>query len=162
MCTIQIGFFFFCLCIQTFPSFPFFITPSRIVFVSMYTVTHFVVYLFPDHAPPPITKQTSQIEQIPLHFRSSWLMPRGLQPMEAAAASYVRLTTLMGVGDSCNGADLLIREHRCPTNLSILCASHTNRATAFSGEPWMKNNTQMAANGLSAGENLEQTTPTHL
>lgn len=111
---------------------------------------------------PPITKQTSEIEQIPLHFHSSRLMLR----RRSACGSHCSLI--------CNGAD----HPRCiqgvtdvteltywsgsavaPANLSILCARRTNRATAGSGVPRMKNNTQMAANGPSAGLNSEQTRP---
>lgn len=46
-----------------------------------------------------------------------------------------------------------------PTSLSIVCANRTNRATAGSRVPRMKNSTQMAAGSPRARANLEQTHP---
>lgn len=111
---------------------------------------------------PPITKQTSETEQIPLHLHSSRLMLHRLSA-HGSHCSFI-----------CNWAD----HPRCirgvtdvpeltywsgstiaPTNLSILCASRTNRATAGSGVPRMKNNTQMAANSPRTGENFQHPSP---
>ena len=109
---------------------------------------------------PTITKQTSEVEQIPLHFHSSQLTLR-------SHSAHWSLSSPV-----CNRADHPWWIHRvtdateltywsgstaAPTNLSIQCANRANRATTGSGVPQMKNNTQMAANGPSAGANPEQT-----
>ena len=131
--------------------------------VSLHTLnsTFCALFLHRTHS-PPITKQTSEMEQTPLHLYSLQLMLH----RRSAHGSLCSLT--------CNGADhpwciqgmtdvteltYWSGSDAAPTNLSILCASQTNRATAGSGVPRMKNNTQMASNGPSAGDNSEQTHP---
>lgn len=96
------------------------------------------------------------------HFSSTQfsLCFAATQPAEATATSYVTGLTTPRVfrGDRCNGADLLIREQCCPYQ-SVNPVNRTNRATAGSRVPRMKNSTQMAAGSPRARANLEQTHP---
>lgn len=111
---------------------------------------------------PPITKQTSETEQIPLHLDSSRLMLHRLSAhgshcsFTCTVAGLTTPSVFQGVTDVPE-LTYWSGSATAPTNLSILCASRTNRATAGSEVPRMKNNMQMAANGPRTGESFEHT-----
>lgn len=141
-----------------FPLFFFFLSHSVELLLSPCTqCTTFCALSLQGTCSLPITKQTSEIEQIPVHFHSSrrmlhrcpacWsLICNGGWPPQCIQAVTDVLELTYWSGSS--------YPHQ---SVNPMCQA--DGATAGSGVPRMRNNTQMAANGPSAGENPEQSAP---